>query len=159
MFNPNFINYLVEVLFVFLGVFLAFLLNNYQEVKREKKQFNLILELIKSELKNNLDCLENDNIPAISFETFKSLTGNTIFIKFINQHTYEILWKTYAALRQFKYAKEHHETPKDNLFKKWFEGEIQVQPIINIIIKIIDGEKIKMGWLSDFKSISLKQKN
>ncbi len=137
----NWINLYLQLLITFIAVFAAFWLDRWWEDHKEVKQFNSMIDLIKAELKNNFTCIDEDILASISFETFKSLTSNTIFIKYISKGSFNTLWRTYSSLRQFKYSREKNEPPKDRLMKLWFDDKIDVLPILAIVIKKIEAEK------------------
>ncbi|MDP2685406.1 MAG: hypothetical protein Q8P20_10345 [bacterium] len=135
------VNLFFELLITFIAVFAAFWLNTWREGNKEKQQFNSMIDLINAELKNNTSCLDMDAYPAISFETFKSMSSNSIFIKYISHDGFNTLWKTYSSLRIFKNNKEKRSDTDDKLLKLWFNGEIDATPILKLVIKKIEAEK------------------
>jgi len=125
-----------------LGVLLAFLLNSWWINRGNKKEFKEMIVLVKYELENNKTCIQDENWVAISFETFKALSANPLFIRYITPGTFNALWKTTATLRVMKDAKIKNKIPSDLLMKKWFDGEIDISRILDIVIQKVarDGE-------------------
>lgn len=125
-----------------LGVLLAFILNNLWVNHSHKKAFKEMIKLMCYELENDKICIINEEWAAVSFETFKALSSNPIFIRHIKPNSFNSLWKVIATLRVMKDAKMKNKIPADTLMQKWFNGEIHTDIILDIVIKKLAKENI-----------------
>lgn len=136
------INY-SEIINVIFGVIVALLLNRLWSHFNEVNKFNRMLEMIAGELTNNIDCLKHKHYHGISFETFKSVEGNPIFISFVKAHLHDVLWKTYSILREYKSLKISGKVSEDNELNQLWFNETNINNVLEVEIKMIRGSKIK----------------
>ncbi len=144
----DFLNYfnpksLLDLSTVIIGVLLALALNRLWLHFSNVNTYNKMLEMIARELENNIDCLNNKHYHGVSFESFKAVEGNPIFISFVKEHVHDVLWKTYSTLREYKVIRSARIESQDEDFNKPWFNEKNINKILQAEINMIRGSKIR----------------
>ena len=92
----------------FLGVFVAFKLNEKAENYRRGNKYKILKKALLLEFNNNKRLIDKERISGISFETFKMVISDEVFIEFainnrnLGKDFVNLLWEIISELREIK---------------------------------------------------------
>jgi len=102
------LQFISTLLATLIGVYIAFRLNELSNNKRKKEIYLSLLRALESEFENNRKLIENESGVGVSFETFKMVVSNEIFVSGtsldnnLDSNFIELLWEVISELRKVK---------------------------------------------------------